>query len=76
VAKRLLFLLLISLIGVAIVQLIGGMRERAALFKYPMTGDRYEVDGTRIHIDVRHNRGKPDATGANHARCGGSGWPL
>jgi len=53
VAKRLLFLLLISLIGVAIVQLIGGMRERAALFKYPMTGDRYEVDGTRIHIDVR-----------------------
>lgn len=52
-ARRLLFLFLITVIGVAVVQLTAGMRERAALTKYPVTGERYEVDGARIHIDVR-----------------------
>ncbi|MEP4198091.1 MAG: alpha/beta hydrolase [Aliishimia sp.] len=51
-AKRLLFLFLISLIGVAAIQLIAGMREKAADASYPADGDLIEVDGVKVHVDV------------------------
>lgn len=52
-AKRLLYLFLWSAIIIATVQLTAGMREQTARSKYGATGERIEVDGAQIHIDVR-----------------------
>lgn len=57
-ARRLLFLFLISLILVAAIQLTAGMREKAAETAYPAEGDRIDVDGVRVHVEV-HGEG-PD----------------
>lgn len=52
-AKRLFFIFLFSLIAVAVVQFTAGFREQAARGDYPGTGDRIELDGVKIHVDVR-----------------------
>lgn len=52
-AKRLLYLFLTGAIVVASIQLIAGMREQAARTAYEATGERLEVDGVKIHVDVR-----------------------
>lgn len=52
-ARRLLYIFLLSLIAVAIVQLTAGVREERARSKYQPTGERIEVDGMKIHVDVR-----------------------
>lgn len=51
-AKRLLFITLISLILVAFVQLPAGFREERAGSEYPPDGDLLEVDGVKIHAQV------------------------
>lgn len=57
-AKRLLYFFLVSAIVIAIVQLSAGMREQAARTAYPAKGERVDVDGMKIHVDV-HGAG-PD----------------
>lgn len=52
-AKRLLYLFLLSAITIAVVQLVAGMREQAARTAYEKTGERIELEDARIHVDVR-----------------------
>ena len=51
-ARRLLFLILISAILVAVVQLSAGLREQWAEAEYPAKGERLDIDGMKVHAQV------------------------
>ena len=51
-ARRLLFLLLITLVAVAAVQLAAGFREEHAESRFPAEGEIIEVDDVRIHARI------------------------
>ena len=51
-ARRLLFVILIALVGVATIQLLAGIREQRAETLYPAEGERITVEGARIHVRV------------------------